>query len=62
MSQETQILNHLKRKPLTAMEALQQFGCFRLAARILDLRDSGHNIQTDTIHKGGKHYAQYTLK
>lgn len=63
MSQCTDILNHLKNGPITAMEALNNYGCFRLASRITDLRQDGHNIETKTIElQNGKHVAQYHLK
>jgi hypothetical protein len=63
MSQTTEILDMLKRGPVTAMDALQQVGCFRLAARIADLREQGHEIITDTITTPtGKHIASYKLK
>ena len=62
MSQTTQILDMLKRGPVTAMDALQQAGCFRLAARIADLRQQGHHIETETIEVNGKHIASYKLK
>ncbi len=63
MSQATQILDMLKRGPVTAMDALDQAGCFRLAARIADLRRDGHDIQTETVTTPtGKHIAQYKLK
>jgi hypothetical protein len=62
MSQTTEILDMLKRGPVTAMDALQKAGCFRLAARISDLRQAGHHIETETIEVNGKHIAQYTLK
>ena len=62
MSQTTQIFDMLKRGPVTAMDALQQAGCFRLAARIADLRQQGHHIETETIEVNGKHIAQYSLK
>jgi hypothetical protein len=53
----------LERGPVTAIDALQQAGCFRLAARIADLRASGHDIHTETVvTPTGKHIAQYTLK
>lgn len=61
MSQSKQILNHLSRSPITAIDALSQYGCFRLAARINDLRMEGHHIHTETIIKDGKRYAQYHL-
>lgn len=62
MSQTTQILDMLKSGPVTALDALQQAGCFRLAARIADLRQQGHHIETETIEVNGKHIAQYQLK
>ena len=63
MSQADQILEMLQRGPVTAMDALTEAGCFRLAARINDLRRDGHDIVTTTIETdGGKHIAQYTLK
>lgn len=46
---------------LTPLEALNAFGCFRLAAIISDLRRDGYDIETE-IAKGKKHYAIYTLK
>ena len=47
---------------LTSMEALQMFGCFRLASRIHDLRDRGVNINKTMIcGPNGKRYAQYSI-
>ncbi len=46
MSHTMQILDHLT-SPITAMDALNDYGCFRLAARINELRMSGHNIKTE---------------
>ena len=63
MSQTTDILEHMKREPITAIEALTKFGCFRLAARIKDLREEGHEIETtDLTLANGKTIAKYTLK
>ena len=61
MSQNAQILNHLKREPLTALEALNLFGCMRLASRINELRYDGHTINTEWVHRNGKKFAQYHL-
>ena len=61
MSQETQILSHLKRGPIDPMKALTLNGCFRLAARISDLRDKGHDIRTQIIERDGKRFAKYWL-
>jgi hypothetical protein len=61
-SQTNQILNYLsKGKGITPIDALNRFGCFRLAARIADLRKSGHLIFTDSITKNGKTFASYKL-
>ena len=62
MSQSQQVLQHLRHGTLTAIEALQRYGTFRLAARIADLRQAGHIIQT-TEHRlpNGKRVAMYAL-
>ena len=64
MSQTTQIQKHLEKgKSLTPIDALNKFGCFRLAARIADLRNDGMNIVTNTIKlKNKKQIAQYSIK
>lgn len=62
MSQEFAILSHLKeQKSITPIDALNQYGCFRLGARIHELKQQGHNIQTNFICKDGKRFAQYSL-
>lgn len=44
-SQRAKILKHLQEGGhLTALQALNLFGCNRLAARIYDLKEDGHNI------------------
>ena len=62
MSQCSHILGHLKRKPITALEALGLYGCFRLAARINDLRSQGHKIRTDLVTQDDKRFAIYSLE
>jgi len=57
------VLWHLQAgKSLTAIECLNLYGCFRLAARIYDLRESGHkiNMQRVTV-ASGKSVGRYTL-
>lgn len=52
MSQGQQVFSHLKRHgSITPMEALNQYGCMRLAARIEELRTKGHRIETDMSNK-----------
>lgn len=61
-SQNKQILAYLKRgKSLTAIQALDKFECFRLAARINDLKHEGHNIKSIMVSKDGKRFAKYLL-
>lgn len=60
MSQVSEIKAYLDAgNSLTPIEALMKFGCFRLAARIKDLRDSGMNIITIKEEKDGKTFAKY---
>ena len=62
-SQNNMILDHLQDKgSITPAEALVSYGCMRLAARILELRESGHRIRTDIRQDGrGVRYARYQL-
>jgi hypothetical protein len=64
MSQNKQIADYLnKGKKLTTLDALNKFGCFRLASRINDLRNDGMNIKTTTIKlENNKQVAQYSIK
>jgi len=57
------ILEHLETVgPLTPLEALNLFGCFRLTSRIWDLKQDGHDIQTATKQlPNGKSVAVYSL-
>ena len=62
-AQAKMIAAHLKAgNTITALEALQKFGCLRLAARIADLRKEGLKILTSYIDHNGKRYACYKLK
>ena len=47
---------------LTAIDALEMFGCFRLAARIKDLRQRGIQIETLDREANGKRFAAYRLR
>ena len=46
---------------ITPIEALNLFGCFRLSARILELRRKGMAIDTRIVRDGKKHFAAYRL-
>ena len=48
---------------LSPIEALDKFGCFRLASRINELRKQGLDIRTDIVEgaENGKRWAEYWL-
>jgi hypothetical protein len=47
-------------KTLTATDALLEFNCFRLAARIADLKQAGYPVDKTMIElPSGKRVAQY---
>ena len=52
----------LSGRSLTPLDALQDFGCFRLAARVADLRREGMDIECRTETTNGKRYARYRLR
>ena len=61
-AQNKLILNRLNQgKPISPLYALKQFGCMRLAARIKDLRDSGHDIKTEIVKHDNKRFALYSI-
>lgn len=62
-SQNAMILSWLKRgRSLTPLDALERFGCFRLGARVHDLRNDGHPIKRTMIEtRSGKRVAKYSL-
>lgn len=62
-SQTMQIKKHLEKGlPITPIQALNKFNCFRLGARIWDLRTKlNMNISTTMVERNGKHFAEYKL-
>lgn len=47
---------------ITQMYAMREFGCFRLASRIFDLRnDYGMDIKSEMVESNGKRFAMYCL-
>jgi hypothetical protein len=62
-SQNARILGYLAHgHTLTALEALEWFGCFRLAARVKQLRDRGHDIACEMVTREEKTFARYSLR
>ena len=62
-SQSKNILDHLQRgNAITPIEALNLYGCFRLGARIWDLKKQGYYITTDLVNINDKVFASYKLQ
>jgi hypothetical protein len=64
MSQADEILRDLKLgKKLTPLDSLDEHDCWRLGARIYDLRRAGFDIKTEHVkdERTGKRYARYHL-
>ena len=62
MESQTRIIKaHLEAGlAITAMEALHSYGCFRLSARIYDLKQSGFHVEKRMFElKNGKKIAEY---
>ena len=63
MSQAKKIKHFLESGgKLTPLDALDKFNCFRLAAVIHNLRESGMPVKTKTIKNGQKSYAEYYIE
>ena len=62
MTQSEAILKHLKSgDTITSLEALQRYGCLRLAAVIHSLRKEGFDVGTEMVDVNGKTIAEYSL-
>lgn len=68
ISQKSLSLRHLQLyHSIEPMTALAEYGCYRLGARIADLRAEGYLIDKELVPFVGKitgnhgHYAKYTL-
>ena len=62
-SQESKILDHMLRgHRITGMDALNLFGCWRLPARIADIKKRGFPIQSEFISTpSGKQVKAYWI-
>ena len=67
MTQCDMILAYLiENGSITQLEAAEEFGCWRLGARIWDLRHAGHEIKSEMVTKKNRYgkpvsFARYTL-
>ena len=44
------------------LQALNLYGCFRLGARIYDLKKAGFDIDSRLVHENGVQYAEYSMR
>ena len=61
MSKTVDVLNHLKKRPITSWEAITKYRATRLADIIFKLRGRGFNISTELVENGSVRYARYRL-
>lgn len=64
LSVAAKILAHMKKgRSISALEAMNLFGCMRLSARIYQLKHDGHDIDSEREKniKTGKSYSRYWL-
>ena len=62
-SQNKQIERDLKKgKKVTPLQALKDYGCFRLSGRILELREKGLKIKTTMVYEHPVKFAMYQLQ
>lgn len=67
MTQVDKILEHLKQRPITSMEAFENYGVTRLSDKIFILRNRGYEIESEPIKGtnrfgGSVTYCRYRLK
>lgn len=62
-TQAEQILDALKQgRKITALDALNEFGCMRLGARVLELKREGYVIESERFKTpSGKNVVRYHL-
>jgi len=62
--QNSQILSYMKEgNSITTLQALELFGCFRLASRINDIKNQGHRVEKEMVKtpNTGKKVAKYYM-
>jgi hypothetical protein len=59
--QSRAILRMLEHGPVTQQDAIREAACYRLAARISDLRADGIDIESERVMLGGVTFARYHL-
>ncbi|MFI3223186.1 MAG: helix-turn-helix domain-containing protein [Methylococcaceae bacterium] len=55
------LLAELRQRPVSTLEARNELFIMSPAARVMELKEQGHNIITHLVHAGTKKIAQYVL-
>ena len=61
MTQQEQLNKRLRRGWTTALDALKDCGCMRLAARVLEMRQAGLTVADKWVEIGGKRVKSYKI-
>ena len=61
MTQQEQLTKRLRRGWTTALDALKDCGCMRLAARVLEMRQAGLTVADKWVEIGGKRVKSYKI-
>ncbi|MFI3221566.1 MAG: helix-turn-helix domain-containing protein [Methylococcaceae bacterium] len=61
MSQQHILLAELRQRHVTTLEARNELFIMSPAARVMELKERGHNIITYWVHAGTKKIASYVL-
>ena len=62
MSQSDTLLAYMRSgKRISAAVAVDQWGIYRLASRIYDLRQRGYSVKSERVGRGGRFWASYSL-
>ena len=63
--QSRDVLELLRRHPqsgVTQQQAIAVLQCYRLAARVADLRADGYTIRSEWVTQGGVRFSRYVLE
>lgn len=61
MTQQKLVLNRLKKGWTTALDALSECGCMRLAARVQEFRADGYKVTDKWVELNGKRFKAYKV-
>lgn len=61
LTQQQQVVQRLQQGWTTALDALTDCGCMRLAARVLEMRQDGLNVIDQWVEVNGKRFKAYKL-